>query len=62
MTLIEKYAEEISVPLTRAEVTISGFRAKASPNSFQSVSMRFELIGVSQQQAEQLVETFHRSR
>lgn len=57
VTLIEMHARETGVPLTRMEVTIEGARNPAEPR-FTSVTMRFVLAGVSQQQAEALVETY----
>jgi uncharacterized OsmC-like protein len=58
VTLIEMHAQETNVPLRRAAVTIEGVRTAAAPNRFASVTMKFELAGVSQTQAEQLVETY----
>jgi uncharacterized OsmC-like protein len=60
VTLIEGHARETSVPLTRMDVTIEGLRTAADPSRFASVTMRFELGGVSQSQAEELVETYRR--
>ena len=57
VTLIELHAKEIGVPLARMECTIEGARDPAVPR-FQSVTMRFVLAGVSQAQAEALVETY----
>jgi uncharacterized OsmC-like protein len=61
VTLIETYAQDKSVPITRMDVTIEGVRTAEEPNRFASISMRFEIAGVSQAAAEQLVETY-RSR
>ena len=58
VTLIELHAQQTGVPLDRAEVTIEGVRNTANPGSFQAVNMRFQLSGVDQAQAEQLVETY----
>ncbi|MGH7331572.1 MAG: OsmC family protein [Candidatus Rokuibacteriota bacterium] len=58
VTLIEMHAQETGVPLQRMSVTIEGTRTAADPARFASVAMRFELAGVSQAQAEQLVETY----
>ncbi len=58
VTLVERHAQETGVPLKRMAVTIEGVRALANPTTFQSVTLRFELAGVSQSQAEQLVETY----
>jgi uncharacterized OsmC-like protein len=57
VTLIEMYAQEIGAPLTRMAVTIEGARDPAVPR-YQSVHMRFEIAGVSQAQAENLVKTY----
>jgi uncharacterized OsmC-like protein len=58
VTLIEMHAKETGVPLKRLEVTIEGMRTAEEPNRFAQIAMRFELAGVSQAQAEKLVETY----
>ena len=58
VTLIEMHAKETGVPLAGMDVTIEGTRTAAEPNRFARVSMSFELAGVSQMQAESLVETY----
>jgi len=58
VTLIEGHAKDTGVPLKHAAVTIEGLRTAAEPNRFARVTMTFELSGVSQQQAEALVETY----
>lgn len=58
VTLIEMHAQEIGVPLAGMSVTIEGVRTAAEPNRFASVAMTFEMAGVSQRQAEELVETY----
>ena len=60
VTLIEGHAKETGVPLTRTEVTIEGLRTAADPARFAGITMRFRLTGVSQSQAEELVETYRR--
>jgi len=57
VTLIELHAQETDVPLKRIAVTIKGSR---DPEVFhyQAIQMRFELAGVSQAQAEDLVKTY----
>ena len=60
VTLIEMHAQETGVPLTRTAVTIEGVRVPPEPK-FTGITMTFELAGVSQAQAESLVETY-RSR
>ena len=58
VTLIEAHAQETAVPLRRMDVTIEGMRTAEEPNRFTSVTMRFELAGVTQAQAEELVATY----
>ena len=58
VTLIEMHAKDTGVPLSGMNVTIEGTRTVAEPNRFARVSMAFELAGVSQTQAESLVETY----
>jgi uncharacterized OsmC-like protein len=58
VTLIEAYAQETNVPLKGMDVTIEGIRTASEPNRFAGVTMRFQLGGVSQAQAEHLVETY----
>jgi len=60
VTLIEAHARDTGVPLARMAVSIEGARDPAVPR-YQSVTMRFELAGVTQAQAEELVATY-RSR
>jgi uncharacterized OsmC-like protein len=57
VTLIEMHARETGVPLERMSVTIEGRRPPTQPR-FSAVTMTFELVGVSQAQAEALVETY----
>jgi len=58
VTLIEMHARETGVPLKGMDVTIEGVRAAAEPNRFSHVTMTFEIGGVTQEQAEALVETY----
>ena len=58
MTLIEGHAQDTGVPLRGMSVTIEGVRTEAQPNRFASVTMTFELRGVTQAQADALVETY----
>ena len=57
VTLIEMHAREIGVPIARMSVTIDGSR-DAAVTHYQSVHMRFEIAGVTQAQAEELVATY----
>jgi uncharacterized OsmC-like protein len=58
ITLIEMYAKEKGVPVRRMEVVIEGARTAADPARFSQVSMTFTVAGVTQAQAESLVETY----
>ena len=58
VNLVETHAQEAGVPLKGIEVAIEGVRAADRPMDFQSISLRFELAGVSQEQAEQLVAVY----
>ena len=57
VTLIEMHAKETGVPLSSMTVTIEGRRPPTLPR-FSSVLMTFEMTGVSQAQAEALVDTY----
>jgi len=59
VTLIELHSRETGVPLTRMAVTIEGARNPTEAR-FHTVTMRFEIAGVSQAQAEALVDTYRR--
>jgi uncharacterized OsmC-like protein len=58
VTLVEGHAQKAGLPLSRMAVTIVGVRPGADPTRFARVTMRFELAGVSQAQAEDLVKTY----
>src|SRR5258705_2536227 len=58
VTVIEGHARDTGVPLTHMDVTIEGVRAASEPSRFASVTMTFEIGGVTQAQAEALVETY----
>ena len=60
VTLIEMHAHETNVPIARMAVSIEGSR-DAAVTHYQSVHMRFEIAGVTQAQAEDLVAVY-RSR
>lgn len=59
VTLIEMHAKETGVPVERMTVTIEGRRPPTQPR-FSHVALTFELFGVSQAQAEDLVETYRK--
>jgi len=58
VTLIEGQARDTGVAITHMDVTIEGVRAASEPSRFGSVTMTFEIGGVTQAQAEALVETY----
>ena len=58
VTLIEGHAKDTGVPMTGIDVTIEGARTAAEPNRFATVTMTFEIAGVTQAQAEELVATY----
>jgi uncharacterized OsmC-like protein len=58
VTLIEGHAQDTGVPVSRMEVTIEGARTVADPSRFAEITMRFAIGGVSQGEAEKLVETY----
>lgn len=58
VTLIEGYAQETGVPVKRMDVAIEGLRTAQDPARFAQVTMAFTIAGVSQTQAEHLVETY----
>jgi uncharacterized OsmC-like protein len=59
VTLIEMHAKDTGVPLQGMTATIEGVRVPPEPR-FSRITMRFELVGVSQAQAEELVETYRK--
>jgi uncharacterized OsmC-like protein len=58
VTLIEMYAKETGVPMTGMAVTIEGTRTAAKPNRYARVHMSFEIRGVTQAQADELVSIY----
>jgi uncharacterized OsmC-like protein len=58
VTLIEMHAKESAIPMTGIDVTIEGARTAAEPNRFATITMTFEIAGVSQAQADELVTTY----
>jgi uncharacterized OsmC-like protein len=60
VTLVELAAQDTGIPLRGMAVTIQGVRTAADPARFDRVTLRFEIAGVSQAQAQELVETYRR--
>lgn len=57
VTLVEGAARDAGIPLQHTEVTIEGFRTAGVP-AFDHVDMHFVLSGVTQEQAEALVQRY----
>jgi uncharacterized OsmC-like protein len=55
---VEKYAREEAVAIDRVEARIEGARTVENPTDFQSVSLRVDVFGASQDQAEAYVAKF----
>jgi uncharacterized OsmC-like protein len=60
VTLVEMHAEKAGVPLHRLAVEIEGRRPAADPARFAGITMRFELAGVTEAQAAELIEAYRR--
>ena len=58
VTLIEMHAKESGIAMQGLDVTIEGARTSTDPTRFASVTMTFEFSGVSQAQADELVQTY----
>ena len=57
-TLIEAYAQQNNVPVKRMHVMIDGVLRPPNMAQFEAVNINFELFGVSQGQAEELVQVW----
>lgn len=56
--LVENFARQREVPLSRTEVTIEATRLARAPADFKGLNLRFQLWGPDQAQAEELVEAY----
>lgn len=56
--LVESFARKDGAAIAGVEASIEGVRAKDDPSKFLRVTLRFEVRGASQAQAEALVEKF----
>jgi uncharacterized OsmC-like protein len=56
--LVESFAHRDGVLLQKVDASIEGIRLRSDPANFRKVSVRFELMGPTQQQAERLVEAY----
>jgi|GEM_PF-530766 uncharacterized OsmC-like protein len=55
---VERFAREEGIGLDRVEASIEGIRTHEDPSVFQSVSLRVDVFGPSQKDAEALVTRF----
>ena len=55
VNLVERVARELDIPVQRTEVSIEGRRSRQRSSDFERVSLRFTLVGPTQEQAEVLV-------
>jgi uncharacterized OsmC-like protein len=60
VNIVHREAVERGFDLVRAEVSIESRRARADTSTLAGVHMRFTLEGVSQAQAQELVDTYTR--
>jgi uncharacterized OsmC-like protein len=58
VTLVENLARSEGTPLSRIAVGIEGVRLASASNGFKEINLRFELAGVGQERAEELVQTY----
>ncbi len=58
VTMLDGIARDEALPLSQIEVTIDGARPAADTSSFSQIDMRFLFKGLSQQQAERLVDVY----
>ncbi|HLY67370.1 MAG TPA: hypothetical protein VKU60_17665 [Chloroflexota bacterium] len=58
VTLVDRVAREQGTPLQGIDVTIEGIRLVSNSSAFKEVNMRFELTGVAQPQAENLIQAY----
>jgi uncharacterized OsmC-like protein len=56
--LVDERAREVGLPLKRVEVTIESVRSHDDPSWFINVGIRFMVTGVSQTQANELVQFY----
>lgn len=57
-TLVDSLGREAGIALDSVAVDIEGARPVADPTVFGRITMRFELTGVDQEQAERLIESY----
>jgi uncharacterized OsmC-like protein len=58
VTLCERAAQELGIPVARMEVTIDGLREPQNPTTFARIDMTFTLHGPDQERAEAVVQRY----
>ncbi len=58
VSLVESFAEEQGYPLDHARATIRGIRETDNPADYKRIELEFQLAGVDQEQAEELVKAY----
>ena len=56
--LVESFAHQANLPVKQVETSIEGRRSRSEPNRFIDVTMQFRISGVSQADAQRLVEQY----
>jgi uncharacterized OsmC-like protein len=55
---VERWAREAGIPIDRVEARMEGARTVENPSEFQSISLRVDVYGTSQEHAEAFVAKF----
>ena len=58
VTLVERAAHDLHIPLERLDVTINGLRHPEKTNRYARVEMTFAFVGPTAEQAETLVQRY----
>jgi uncharacterized OsmC-like protein len=58
VTLVERAAQDLGIPVERLEVTIHGLRHPEKTNRFARVELTFDFVGPTEEQAETLVQRY----
>ena len=58
VTLVERAAQDLGIPVERLEVTINGLRHPDKTNRFARVDLTFAFVGPTEEQAQTLVQRY----
>jgi uncharacterized OsmC-like protein len=58
VTLVERAAHDLHIPLEHLDVTINGLRHPEKTNRYARVEMTFAFVGPTEQQAQTLVQRY----